>query len=30
MSTHPDPGNRIQYIESWLKEHATGGKSLRK
>jgi predicted Zn-dependent protease len=30
MSTHPDPGNRIQHIESWLKEHATGGKSLRK
>lgn len=30
MSTHPDPGNRIQHIESWLKEHESVGRSLKK
>jgi predicted Zn-dependent protease len=28
LSTHPDPGNRIEAIESWLKEHPEDAKNM--
>ena len=28
LSTHPDPGNRIEAIEQWLKEHPDQAKTM--